>query len=172
MSWRVVLDVGVAAVAQPRHQVGRVRNGGKKGRPVLFLPEEHPVHPYKAEMTIRARQAVAAARSACKCLPEFPFAGPVRLTLVFLLPRQGGAKAFPDRRWHDIRPDADNLTKSIKDAMTGVVWDDDCRVVVETAAKAYHDAREGPRVVAVVEPAGEVGAALASLLGAARGGAA
>lgn len=36
-----------------------------------------------------------------------------------------------------VKPDADNVAKAIKDALNGVVWVDDCQVVILSIQKAY-----------------------------------
>lgn len=48
---------------------------------------------------------------------------PVALTVVFLFPqvRNGGSR-------HVVKPDTDNLVKLVKDALSGVAYDDDCQV--------------------------------------------
>jgi len=41
------------------------------------------------------------------------------------------------RRYHTIKPDADNFCKAILDSMTGVLWIDDCQVIKVTTSKQY-----------------------------------
>ena len=156
--WCLTLDVPTVGIAQPRHRYGR-----RNGRVGLYLPEDHPVRAYKAELALRARQAIADMRTAIRAngkdAPDFPFAFPLELRVAFLLPRRNG-RGMASTRWHGDRPDADNLVKSFKDALTGIVWEDDCLVAAETVVKAYHGPDGVPRVTATVRPAGDVHAAL------------
>lgn len=70
---------------------------------------------------------------------EPPQDGPLGLHVVakFLRP-----KAAPKRRpqvYKATRPDADNIAKIIKDALTGIVWRDDAQVALLTVRKVYAD---------------------------------
>lgn len=68
--------------------------------------------------------------------------GPLRLSLVFLLPRPKGhygkngvrpsAPRFPI-----VKPDLLKLARGIEDAMSGVVYRDDAQIVTETLQKTY-----------------------------------
>ena len=71
---------------------------------------------------------------------------PMRLTVTFLLPRPKGhfgtgrnagtlkpaAALFPATK-----PDTTKLVRSTEDALTGVIWKDDSRIVDQTARKVY-----------------------------------
>lgn len=84
-----------------------------------------------------------------------PLAGPVRLTLDFILPRpkartrkRGGNPSYP----HASKPDLDNLCKSVKDALTKLIWHDDSQVAVLVASKRVASGSEQPRVeVSIME---------------------
>lgn len=52
------------------------------------------------------------------------FTGRLRLTIEFLMPR-GKTVTRPD---HIIAPDLSKLIRSTEDAMTGIVWEDDCLI--------------------------------------------
>lgn len=52
------------------------------------------------------------------------FAGRIRLTIEFLMPR---GKTVT-REHHTIAPDLSKLIRSTEDAMTGIVWVDDCLI--------------------------------------------
>jgi crossover junction endodeoxyribonuclease RusA len=61
--------------------------------------------------------------------------GPVRVDLLFVLPRP---KSAPKRRLYpDGKPDVDKLARAALDALTGVVFSDDARVCLLKAAKVY-----------------------------------
>ena len=55
--------------------------------------------------------------------------------------------------FHIVKPDADNLTKYVKDAFNGIVWKDDKQVVGEYIEKVYAD--ENATRIAVWELAGK-----------------
>jgi Holliday junction resolvase RusA-like endonuclease len=91
-----------------------------------------------------------------------PFSGPVRVTMVFTLPRPKSAKkgAVPSKK-----PDLSKLVRATEDALTDAgVWEDDARVVILEAAKFYpgdqHPGRDlqchvldRPGAVIVIDPA-------------------
>lgn len=130
---------------QPRHRIGKARG---TGRPVAYLPEEHPVHSFKGDVTLRARVAVRD----CKDFPGLPLAVPLRLRALFVLPK---LKKHKGGGWHYQKPDLDNLVKSVKDAMTGTVYEDDSLVSMEELIKVYDDGILLPRLEVVVCPAGD-----------------
>lgn len=74
------------------------------------------------------RQAIGwAARAAMRTQP---LTGPVTVSLQFLFegdPQRAMAK----------RPDVDKLGRAVLDALTGIVWRDDCQVVGLTMTKRY-----------------------------------
>lgn len=65
-----------------------------------------------------------------------PFEGPIRLTLIFRMPIP---KSIPKRRpsFMTKKPDVDKMVRSIKDALTGVLYEDDKQVVCLEAHKVY-----------------------------------
>jgi Holliday junction resolvase RusA-like endonuclease len=97
----------------------------------------------------------AIASAAQHCRPETPILGPVRLTLHFFFPRlkghfrsNGTVKELAPS-WHTVKPDADNCTKAVKDALTALgFWHDDAQVCDERALKAYG---EQPGVFVAIE---------------------
>ncbi|MBU0536873.1 MAG: RusA family crossover junction endodeoxyribonuclease [Gammaproteobacteria bacterium] len=106
----------------------------KSGR--QFTSHYTPAKTRQREELIKS-YAVGAMRSAA------PMAGPVALELrmVFEVP-----KSWP--QWKrdlalthmilpTVKPDADNIEKSVKDGFNGVVWIDDCQVVSCMKVKCY-----------------------------------
>ena len=65
--------------------------------------------------------------------------GPVRLSLVFYLP---GAKKNISKP-HTVRPDLDNLIKSVKDGLKGICWKDDCQIFKVEAIKYVYPEKMG-----------------------------
>jgi len=63
--------------------------------------------------------------------------GPVVLDLFFYMPRP---VSLPQKYRHHIKkPDRDNLEKSVKDALKGILWKDDSQVVDGRTRKVYGD---------------------------------
>jgi Holliday junction resolvase RusA-like endonuclease len=75
-----------------------------------------------------------------------PIEGPVELSVsaIYLRP-----KSQKNARWKTSRPDADNLSKLLKDALNKVAWRDDAQVVSLHMWKQYGDVAKV--VVRIVE---------------------
>jgi Holliday junction resolvase RusA-like endonuclease len=50
------------------------------------------------------------------------------------------------RAFHETRPDLDNLAKSTKDALTGILWRDDSQIAILNARKVIAAGDEQPCV--------------------------
>lgn len=94
------------------------------------------------------KSCVAAA--AKEFIPPQPLAVPLRVTLVFYMPRPkshfrtNGALKYNAPIWFTGKPDSDNLAKAVLDALTILgMWVDDSLVVKLTAVKAYCGKRTG-----------------------------
>jgi Holliday junction resolvase RusA-like endonuclease len=79
--------------------------------------------------------------------------GPVFLHVIFLLPRPKGHYGKRGLRpsapaWPAVRPDLSKLVRSTEDALSGVIWEDDSRVVQTTSTKLY--CRDGQLPGAVI----------------------
>lgn len=78
------------------------------------------------------------AQQQCKA----PVAGPVELEVTFWMPRpkahfrKDGSLKVADNR-HTKKPDTDKLLRCLKDALTGVAWNDDSQVDTVRAFKRY-----------------------------------
>lgn len=77
--------------------------------------------------------------------------GPVELRVAFFLPRPQSLKKSITA--HLKKPDLDKLVRSVKDALTQVVWRDDSQVVLISARKEYAAASDSPRAVIEVAQA-------------------
>ena len=88
-----------------------------------------------------------------------PFAGPVRVHLVLRLPRPTSRPRWRWLPWE--KPDIDKLTRSTLDALTGVLYEDDARVVDLHVRKRYAAAGDEPsgfvRVVSLLDQEREDG---------------
>lgn len=131
-------------IAQPRQKTRKTET--RDGREFLqnYTPTGHPVNAYKAVVKLCAASAYAGSPLDC----------PIRLTLTFVLPRPKNlfwkTKPMP-REWHTGRPDSDNLAKSTKDALKGVVWRDDSLVAELHVVKQIASGDEQPHAVVKVE---------------------
>jgi Holliday junction resolvase RusA-like endonuclease len=126
-------------VAQPRQRHamigGHVRN---------YTPAAHPVNVFKDFARMAAKRAYQGP----------PLEGPLRLSLLFLLPRPKRmiwkAKPMP-REWMSAKPDFDNISKAFSDAMNGIVWVDDSQICSAVVQKMYAAGGESPGVVVEIE---------------------
>lgn len=77
----------------------------------------------------------------------------LRVTAVYAVPKSWSKKRreHPGHQWKTSRPDADNISKIVKDALNTVVWRDDAQVVKLTVEKFYG---ERPRVDVVIREIG------------------
>lgn len=123
-------------VAQPRHRIGMV-NGKARA---FGAKKSHPVHAFKATVRVAAQNAYDGP----------PLSGPLRCDIVFVLPRTKGqlwkTKPMP-RLPHAKKPDADNLAKSVYDALTGLLWIDDAQICLSSLTKVIACGDEQPHVV-------------------------
>lgn len=90
----------------------------------MYLPRDHPVHAWKKSIETCAGQAVRRTGA---------LEGPLRLECVFTFqaPKRRGLN-----QWRQAKPDIDNLTKAVMDALTDAgLWEDDSQVVCIHAAK-------------------------------------
>lgn len=127
-------------IAQPRPRTAVINN-----RPVVMsAPKKHPVNQFKASVAYTARAHYKG--------PVLQ--GPVKLTLVFVMPRPQNmiwkTKPMP-REWHTKKPDKDNMEKAFKDALSGVIWRDDSQVCHGDVLKVVASGDEQPHVFARIE---------------------
>lgn len=86
----------------------------------------------------------------------WPWAGPVSVEIDFFMPRPKRLKDRLDVH-HAQKPDIDKLTRSVLDALTGVLWLDDSRVVELGAGKRFANPGEAPGVHVMVTQLSEEG---------------
>ena len=116
------------------------------GRAIIFTPKN--TRKWEADARQVARLEMGS---------RLPMTGPVHIDIrVVFVP----AKSWPDWKRnmaisheiaHTTKPDIDNLAKSMKDALNGIVYDDDAQIIRSVCVKEY-----GPQamVVATVTPVG------------------
>lgn len=82
-----------------------------------------------------------------------PLAGPVELSVMaeWGWPKSWNSKRrnAPGAQWKTSRPDGDNISKLVKDALNTVAWADDAQVVSLHVWKRYS---ETPRLVVKIAP--------------------
>jgi crossover junction endodeoxyribonuclease RusA len=66
-----------------------------------------------------------------------PITSPLLLRIVFFMPRPKSLKGPVGCVTHDKRPDIDNLSKAVMDAMTGIAFKDDGIIASLHAEKWY-----------------------------------
>ena len=132
LSQAVLFFVDAAPVAQPRQ-----RHAFRNGIAMSYIQKSHPIHVYKQVVKVRAKAAYQGQ----------PFAGPLRLHVLFLLPRPDRlvwkTKPMP-RVWAPGRPDVDNFVKAVMDALNGTLWADYIQVVELHSMKMYAAGDESP----------------------------
>jgi Holliday junction resolvase RusA-like endonuclease len=140
----IAFHVPAVPVAQPRPRSRVFVDKGGNPRTQNYTPTRHPVNVFKAA----AQQAFATEYDGP------PLEGPLAVTLVFVLPRPGGKvwKMKPMLRyWHAKRPDIDNLSKAIMDALSDLAWRDDAQVCDISASKVVAAGDEQPHVEVGIE---------------------
>lgn len=119
-----------------------------KGRPRVVRLPNGAVRTYTPRATVAWEEDVRLQALASR--PAQPIEGPIRLELTVVLLRPRSA---PKRRvWPDRRPDLDNYTKTVLDALNGLYWRDDAQIVELAARKIYG---EPPRIEILVQVLGE-----------------
>jgi len=87
--------------------------------------------------------------------PESPIEGPVSVEIDFMLPRPKRLmrRKDPDGvMWATCKPDVDNLSKAVLDALTtDGWWRDDAQVVESTTRKVYHAKDGTPGALVCIE---------------------
>lgn len=85
-----------------------------------------------------------------------PTTGALRVDVLFYMTRPKGHYGKKGLRpsapkYHTTKPDATKLWRSTEDALTGIVWKDDSKIVVQTVAKVFADGRASGVEIKVTE---------------------
>lgn len=72
------------------------------------------------------------------------FAGPLKVSFEFIMPRPKGHYGKKGLKWnapryHTVRPDCTKLIRSSEDALTGIAWMDDAQIALQEGSKLYGD---------------------------------
>lgn len=130
----ITFRVPAIPVAQPRPRATVVG-----GHARVYEPRQHPVAAFKASVRLAAAQAYEGP----------PLLGPLRVDCVFVFPRPSQLiwKTKPMFRIpHTKRPDRDNCDKAVLDALSGLLWKDDCQVCAGSLEKWIAAGDEQPHV--------------------------
>lgn len=137
---QIQFTIPAVPVAEPRKRVRIRKTRDGKSFSQLYTPGSDPVNAFKATARISASMALKRMG---------PFEGPLKLSLVFVMPRTQNqiwkTKPMP-RIWHSKKPDFDNLEKSICDALKGLVWFDDSQICRVSTVKVIAAGDEQPHV--------------------------
>lgn len=131
---------------------GSKRFMGVHGGKGVLVESSKRVKPWREDVRQAAIAAMLEREPACAA---FPLDLPLRLRVVFTLPKPASAPRTR-RTWPMRTPDLSKLVRSTEDALTSAgLWRDDARVVECLAAKRYpgegEDALDVPGAVIVVE---------------------
>jgi Holliday junction resolvase RusA-like endonuclease len=129
-------------IAQPR-QRHRVVSAGGRYFASNYTPAKDPVNAFKAAVQLAANRVYAGP----------PLVGPLRMDLVFVFPRPKSVpkKLGSGRQWHTVKPDRDNLQKSVQDALNGLLYRDDSQICDGVVLKFRAAEGEQPHVEVTVE---------------------
>lgn len=83
--------------------------------------------------------------------------GPVSLSVVFLFRRPKGHYGAKGLRpsapeWHSVKPDLSKVLRSTEDSLTGVLIEDDARIVSVAMEKRYCNPSEHPGAIITIIP--------------------
>lgn len=121
-------------VAQPRHKIA---TRGKFAR--AYIQKDHPIHGYKQAVQLAAKVAMGG---------RAPVESAVEVAIVFCFARPKShtkAQRLDDR--HTQKPDLDNLTKAVLDALNGICWTDDSQAFRLRPEKKW--ASEAKTIIAI-----------------------
>ncbi len=139
----------VLGKVQPQGSVRAFLMKSKPGSPVpmraSLTSDNSKVMPWRQQIGWTALEA----RNKCGW-ELMPSGVALRLDCAFYLQRPKSAKK--DRTWPTVKPDYDKLARAATDALTGVLWADDCQVCQSTIQKKYGSPARAEFTVRVLPP--------------------
>ncbi len=136
-----MIDIFVPGTPVPK---GSAKAFVVKGRAIVMQDNRDSQKPWASSISYTAMQAMKF---------EKPVSGPVSISLTFYMPRPKGhygsgknSDLVKDSapQHHVTKPDLDKLVRCVKDALTGVVWNDDSQVCeISKAEKLYETVSRG-----------------------------
>lgn len=145
-------EVPTKPKGQPRHRSTVIRRRGgavatnANGRPMIRQYDPKESVEYKAVIRSFAESAMEG---------EGPFEGPVSMLVIatFELPKSKHRKrTIPPAIPHTAKPDGDNILKAVKDACSGVVYQDDAQVYCERIIKRVGAQGEAASIKVAFKP--------------------
>lgn len=110
----------------------------KTGRAIVTQDNNTRQKPWASMISVTAQQ-----------LNQPIIDGPVRISLHFVMPRPKGHYGTGKNAtvlkpsapvWHTSKPDIDKTVRCVLDSLTGILWHDDCQVVlIQNVSKKYGD---------------------------------
>lgn len=119
--------VPTAGIPQPRPKARRIGPGIQ-----IYTPQNAAIRLYKAKIIESFMQVVG--------LDFKPLEGAIELSIDFVFER---SQSRMKDTYHISRPDVDNLTKGVMDALNDVAWIDDSQVQELHVAKSWADTELG-----------------------------
>ena len=110
-------------VAQPRVAAA------KRGKFIQIYTPEKKIKPYKDAIKFIASQAMTG---------RTPIEGPIEVCIHFYFDRpKSHSKKQRECPWHAQKPDIDNLTKAVCDALNEICFQDDSQICLLTVRKEW-----------------------------------
>lgn len=136
----IQIKVPAVPVAQPRQRHRTVKTNAGKSFVQNYTPAKHPVQSFKATVRMAFESAYSGP----------PLTGPLRCDLVFVMPRPQSmiwkTRAMP-RVPNQKKPDIDNLSKAVFDALNGAAFVDDSMIYYVSVQKYIASGDEAPHVI-------------------------
>lgn len=140
----IKINVPSVPVPQPRPRASTFGGHLRVHEPTTVKQSDgtrkpHQIVAFKATVRLAAQQQYQGP----------PLTGPLRVDLVFVLPRHSNMfwkKKPTPRYWATEKPDRDNLDKAVMDALKGLTWLDDCQVCDGRIRKVRAAGDEPPHV--------------------------
>jgi len=114
---------------------GRMIGKGPMARVQIYTPPE--TQAAESNFLMRAK----------KHRPPHMLDGPLRVDILFVVPAPASLHGDRSRKWPEVRPDIDNYSKLVLDALNGIFWHDDGQVCASSVVKVYgHPPRTEVRI--------------------------